>query len=460
MARIRKSLLKLTLLLGLVLAAGLIWREVVVETAARLVLSSRGLGDARFEVVAVGRTGIVIENVSLGTGLLSARRMRLTYDPADLVSGRLRDLRIEGLRFDARHARDGTLARLEDLASSEGGPWIELSRIVLENAEIVLGDSVGGGGTLAVDGELDLSGEGLGVALNVAIDLGHTTAAISVRSNDLDQGGVADISGSGESELAGIPLPGPTGDVATGGRARFTVEGTVQIPAVDAAWPEGWLAGTLSLKGDLRLSEVTTSIGPAVLSADFGWALRGDNGSLRLDLSRPARLVVQGIAPGTLAALHLPAVDGAAPELSAELSSSGPVVTWSPGGDGGTAEFAGDIAVSLGDAAVEIRATAKVEHDASWRLSAPAAVAFRASATAIAFSGAEGGALLRLAVGGGDGLEAAVLVGQRVRDLRADVTYAQGEQEPRQGPLLACLDCVQQVLRALVGHALQLQKLL
>ncbi len=43
MARIRKSLLILTLLLGLVLAGGLVWREVVVETAARLVLSSRGL---------------------------------------------------------------------------------------------------------------------------------------------------------------------------------------------------------------------------------------------------------------------------------------------------------------------------------------------------------------------------------------------------------------------------------
>ncbi len=393
MARIRKSLLILTVLLGLVLAAGLIWREVVVETAARLVLSSRGLGDAQFEVVAVGRTGVVIENLSLGAGLLSARRMRLTYDPADLVSGRLGDLRIEGLRFDVRHDRDGTLARLEDLASSEGGPRITLSRIVLENAEIVLAVPVAG--TLAIDGELDLSGAGLGVALEVGIDLGHTTAAFTVRSNDLDQGGVVEISGGGESELAGMPLPGPAGAAATAGRARFTVEGTVRIPAVDAARPEAWWAATLSLTGDLRLSEVTTSIGPAVLSADIGWALSGDDGGLRLDLPRPARLVVQGIAPGTLAALHLAAVDGAAPELSVELSSAGPVVAWSPAGDGGVAEFAGELAVSLGDATAEIRATAKIEHDASWRLSAPAAVEFRASAAAIGFSGAEGGALLR-----------------------------------------------------------------
>ncbi|MGR3715891.1 MAG: intermembrane phospholipid transport protein YdbH family protein, partial [Thermohalobaculum sp.] len=376
MARIRKSLLILTVLLGLVLAAGLIWREVVVETAARLVLSSRGLGDAQFEVVAVGRTGIVIENLSLGAGLLSARRMRLTYDPADLVSGRLGDLRIEDLRFDVRHDRDGTLARLEDLASSEGGPRITLSRIVLENAEIVLAVPVAG--TLAIDGELDLSGAGLGVALEVGIDLGHTTAAFTVRSNDLDQGGVVEISGSGESELAGMPLPGPAGAAATAGRARFTVEGTVRIPAVDAARPEAWWAATLSLTGNLRLSEVTTSIGPAVLSADIGWALSGDDGGWRLDLPRPARLVVQGIAPGTLAALHLAAVDGAAPDLVVELSSAGPVVAWSPAGDGGIAEVAGELAVSLGDAAAEIRATAKIEHDASWRLSAPAAVAFRA----------------------------------------------------------------------------------
>jgi hypothetical protein len=395
MARLRNSLLKLTLLLGLILAAGLIWREVVVETAVRLVLSSHGLGDARFEVVTVGRTEIVIENVSLGADLLSARRMRLTYDTADLVSGRLQDLRIEGLKFDPQRARDGTLARLENLASSEGGPPIELSRIVLENAEIVLGDSVARGGTLTVDGELDLSGGGLGAALDVGIDLGHTTAAFTIRSGDIDEGGVVDISGGGESELAGMPLPGRTGIAATGGHARFTVEGTAQIPAVDAAWPELWLAGMLSLKGGLRLSEVTTSIGPGVLSADISWALRGDNGSWRVDLLRPAQLVVQGIAPEILAALHLPAVDGAAQDFSIELSSSGPVVAWSPAGDGGMAEFAGDIAVELGDAAVVIRTSAKVEHDASWRLLAPAEVAFRVGATAIAFSGAEGSALLR-----------------------------------------------------------------
>ena len=247
MARIRKSLLMLTLLLGLVLTAGLIWREVVVETAARLVLSSRGLGDARLEVVAVGRTGIVIENASLGAGLPSARRLRLSYDPTGLVSGRLRDLRIEGLRLDLRGDRNGTLARLEELAFSEGGPQIELSRIVLENAEIVL--AAPAAGAITIDGELDLSGEGLGVALEVGLDLGHTTAALTVRSNDLDQGGVAEISGSGESELAGMALPGPAGGTVTGGRVRFSIEGAVQIPALDFAAPESWLAGALSLEG-------------------------------------------------------------------------------------------------------------------------------------------------------------------------------------------------------------------
>ncbi|MCH8950987.1 MAG: YdbH domain-containing protein [Proteobacteria bacterium] len=392
MGRLGKSLLKLTLLLGLVLAAGLVWREVVVETAARLVLSSSGLSDAQFEVVAVGRSGIVIENVSLGAGLLSARRMRLSYDPADLFAGRLRDLRIEGLRLDLRQARDGTLARLEALASGAGGPWVELPKIVLENAEIVLAAPFGG--AIAIDGELDLSGAGLGAVLEIGLDLGHTTAAFTVRSRNLDQGGVAEISGGGESELAGLALPGPMGATATGGRARFTVEGTVQIPAGDAASPRSWLAGALSLKGDLRLDQVTTSAGPAVLSADIGWALGGGDGGLRLELPRSAKLTVQGIAPGTLAALHLAVVDGAAPDFAVELSSSGPVLAWSPRGDGGVAEVAGDLAVTLGDATVEIRVSAKIEHDAAWRLSAPAAIRFRAGASAISLAGAQGSALL------------------------------------------------------------------
>ena len=154
------------------------------------------------------------------------------------------------------------------------------------------------------------------------------------------------------------------------------------------------VAVAMSLKGDLHLSDMTTSIGPGILSADIGWALRSDNGSLRVYLPRPGQLVMQGIAPEILAALPLPAEDGAAQVLMVELSSSKPVVAWSPEGDGGIAELTGGIAVSLGDATAQIRATARAVHDASWRLAAPAEIAFRAGANGIAFLGAEGGALL------------------------------------------------------------------
>jgi len=393
MARLRKSFLRLTLLLGLVLAAGLIWREAVFDAAVRLALSSRGLGDAQFEVVAVGRTETVIENFSLGTDVLSAQKIWLTYDPADLVLGQLRDLRIEGLRFEPRHTQPETLNRLKDLAFSGGGPSIELPRIVLENAEIVLTAPVGG--TIAINGELDLSGEGLGVALEIGLDLGHTTAALTVRSENLDEGGMVEISGAGQSELMGLTLPGPMSVTTTSGGARYTIEGTAQIPPLDAAWPEMWRAAVLSLKGDLRLSGVTTSIGPGVLSADMDWELRGDNGSAQIILPRPAQLVVQGIALDIQSALHLPAVDGVAPDLSVALSASGPVLAWSPEGDGGIAEIAGVIAVEFGGATAGIRAAATAGFDASWRLSTSAAVALHVGATAFAFSGAEGGALLR-----------------------------------------------------------------
>ncbi|MFQ5566072.1 MAG: hypothetical protein ACE5EU_06900, partial [Paracoccaceae bacterium] len=393
MARIRKTLLTLIVLLGLVLAAGLVWREAAVETAARLVLASRGLGGAQLEVVAVGRTGIVIENAAIGAGLLSARRMRLTYHLAGLASGRLRDLRVEGLRLDLRQDRDGMLARLEELVSGEGGPWVELPRVALEGAEIVLASPAAG--TVAIDGELDLSGAAVGVALEAGLDLGHTVAALTIRSEDIGENGVLEIDGSGATELAGLALPGPAGVAATGGRARFAVAGTAQIPARDTASPQSWLAGALSLEGDLNLDGVTSSAGPAVLSADIGWALSGGDGALRLDLPRPARLTAGGIGRGVLAALHLRAGDGAPPDLAVELSASGPAVAWSPRGDGGVAEFAGDIAVALGDATAQIRAAAKVEHDASWRLSAPATVDVRARAAGFALAAAGGGGQLR-----------------------------------------------------------------
>ena len=52
---------------------------------------------------------------------LSVQRDSLSEDLQDL-----RDLRIEGLRLDLRGDRNATLARLEELAFSEGGPQIGL----------------------------------------------------------------------------------------------------------------------------------------------------------------------------------------------------------------------------------------------------------------------------------------------------------------------------------------------
>jgi len=81
MARLRRRFLILTLSLGVLLAAIVVWRGIVVQTAAHLVLSSQGLGDAQFEIVEVGPTETVVENASLATDLLRARRIRLTAMP-------------------------------------------------------------------------------------------------------------------------------------------------------------------------------------------------------------------------------------------------------------------------------------------------------------------------------------------------------------------------------------------
>jgi hypothetical protein len=392
MARLRKALLTLVVILGVLAAAGFIWREAAVETAARLALSAQGLDDAQFEVVEVGRSATVIENASLGGELLSARRLLLSYDPAELLAGQVRELVIEGLRLDARDTSDPGLARLIELATAESEQWVRLERIRIEDAEVL--PPALAGGRVTIDGEIDLSGAAVGAALEAGLELDRMTGTFTLRSAGLEQGGLVEIAGGGEGELAGMALPGPAGLAATGGRAGFTLSGTGRIPAGDAERAEWWREAELSLAGELRLSAVTAAAAPGSLSADIGWALHGDKGDWRIDLPRPGNVVVAGIGDEALAALRLPAGDGAARDVAAELAA-GPFLSWAPVDGGGAADLAAALALELGEASAEIDATARLEHDAGFRLSAPAAIGLRLRASGAALAGPEGTALLR-----------------------------------------------------------------
>lgn len=396
MARLRKALLTAGVLLGLAVAAGLVWHDAVVAAALRFGLSAGGFAEARFGDVEAGWTETVIAEFSLGPDLPSARAVRLRYLPGELASGLLRQVRVEGLRYQVPPDRRAALARFQRLASGDGG-WLALGEVALVDAVIGLAEPEGGAITL--DGVLDLSGDAPGAELEVALALGRAEASFSLRSDALGQGGVLEIRGSGTAELAGMAVPGRAGVVAAGGDAAFRLAGTVAVPDGDAALPAAWLGQALALEGDLRLEGVRAAALPGTMAADIAWTLRRDRGGLRLGLSRPAQLDLRGLGAQTLRDWHLAGAGGAgaAGDLSASLSADGPVLTWSPAPEGGVAAFAGDLAVRLGVAEAEVEASARLAHDGSWRMAAPAEVALRALASEIGLSGPQGAARLRRA---------------------------------------------------------------
>lgn len=393
MPRFRKTLVISGLALGLLAVASMLWREALVELAARRLLSAGGIENARLDVVEVGASGLVIKDLSLGAGLPGARRVRLDYTLRGLLSGRLGTLTIEGITYAAPPEPQAALAPLGDLAGRGGGGWYTLSRVEIANAVITLGPPLEG--SIAIDGALDLSGETPGADLDVALQAGPASGALTLRSEALGEGGAVEITGGGEAKLAGLALPGAPGAAATGGSAILTLEGSVRIPALDAGWAALRAEGLASLNGVLRLSGVTTSLAPGVLSGDVGWSLGAGGGSLRLGLPRPAHVTLAGLSPDSLATLGLSASAGAAYALEAALSSEGTLVAWSRRPEGGAMDLSADLALSLGDARVVAGMTARAETDAGWTFAEPVRGTLELRASELGLAALGGAARLR-----------------------------------------------------------------
>jgi hypothetical protein len=394
MARLRQALVGLSLVLALLVAAAVIWRAALVGAAANLLLSAQGLDEARFEVAEVGLRTVVLENLVLGEGLPRARRVRLGFEPLELLGGRLGGLRVEGLRYDA--PADWRAALLPLAAGASGAGWVSLPRIEIVDAVVAI--AAPAAGTIAVDGALDLTGARPGAALDVAIDLAHVAGRFALTSEAIGKGGAVEIGGAGELELAGLTLPGAAGVTATGGRGRFTLEGTVRIPAGGTGGEALRGRNVLALKGELALAGLTTSAAAGMLSLDMGWVLNGGDGTLRLALPRPARLTLAGAPPGLIVPPG-PAAGGAtAPDLIAELAAAEPLLTWSPHANGGAAGLSAEIALELGEARGAVRLSATAEHDAAWRLVAPAPLAIEAEAAGLWLAAQGAAAELRRAL--------------------------------------------------------------
>ncbi len=251
----------------LVVAAGLAWRYLLPGIAAgaiRSALRDRGLPDARFVVARADAGGLVLREIVLDAeGRLRADAVEAEYGLGDLLRGRVRSVRVRGLRFVARVAEGRLdLGPVQSLLAAGGDDGAEettappLDTVLLTDAEIVLladGETwtatAAGRADFAADGEarVALTAEALGHSLAVAgrLDLtgrtpGRLAASFSGRCESLRAGGAAARGLSLDGEAAAV-LPGMGGSdgallslVLHAGAEAVEVGGAaVEHPALD-----------------------------------------------------------------------------------------------------------------------------------------------------------------------------------------------------------------------------------
>jgi len=399
MKRLLRFVATTALILGFVAALGLFWRESIIEAALKSALSSRGLEVARLEVVAVNARELVIEDFALAGEQLTAGEIRLTYEPAELYRGVLRDLAISNLKLNAAGGLDAVLAPLSGRVGGDAEAIFRLRSARLSNAKVLLASP--SKGEMKIDGVFDLAADAISASAEVGLKLERGAARFSIQARELAGEGRTEIESEGDIALLDLPVGTSASTTEIGGSAAFSLRGAIGIPEAEIPMTGAsvleWLSvAGVSLGGEVRLVEATTRPGRAVLSGRMDWALSVDENGLRVDLPTSAELALRRMDDEFRSAIGLPEMLGVGEELHVELSSAGPLVAWTPkeSARGGVAAFAGEFKLGAGDASTEIRTTAKINHDSEWRMSAPAEVSILATATKTEVSLPIGGALI------------------------------------------------------------------
>lgn len=368
MKRLLSGLVNLLVVLGVVLAALAIWRAPAVETGLRLWLASQGI-EASFDVSEVEPRRAVIENARLAPGGPAARRLVLTYSPADLLAGHVRSLRIEGLRADIAPGA-GQGGGLPDWLTSDDAP---VDRVEIADARIALSAPLPG--ELALDGSLVLAGPARTADLRLRWTGEGSTAELSLTSGGLAPGG--QIALEGQARLAPAEMPA-TGGQLKAGTATLTLQGALSLPET----PRDLLPAALALEGHLALSDIATVAGDR-LAADLPWRLIREGERLRLTLPSQATGSLSGPILARLEPLGLP------PSETATLTvapSDAPLLTWQPGPEGGTIDLRSQLALALGDTHAEAAATATIALGPGWRPAGPLHATASGSAETPAFT--------------------------------------------------------------------------
>ena len=209
-----RDLLLVPLVLAAALAALWHWRAPLIEAVAPWALEAAGFGPAGLRVVALTPERIDLADLALGGDTLTADRLTLDLDVADLMRGRLGPLTVEGLTARAGWSPEGGLdlgpltPLLAGGESDAPPPVLPVERLTLRDARIsiatpwgemrALGDGAAypapGGDGIAGTADLTVSGAGVFAATTLQATLGDApiiSAEIIAQADRRDRPGLA-----------------------------------------------------------------------------------------------------------------------------------------------------------------------------------------------------------------------------------------------------------------------------
>lgn len=260
--RIAVAALVIAGVLGVLVAAGVIFREDVLHAVLKNRLAAMGLGEARFRVVRVSGDKIVIADARIGESL-SIARLTARYAPRELLEGRLGGVEIEGLRADltrtggaAGFVRNG----LGPTGDAEAVAFPPIPRVTILDARVrahIAGEPV----TATIDGSAGPADGSIPLTLEIGLAAGHgkadgaLTATIhpGVRTYE-------PLTASGELRLFSESIVlGATGLEAAEIRIPISLSVAGGIVAGRIQDPATATAKQITRPGGLRLSDATAS---------------------------------------------------------------------------------------------------------------------------------------------------------------------------------------------------------
>lgn len=293
----------------MLLAIGVALRAPLAEYAAKAYLAARGFPSAAVSVSHIGLERTVIDDLALGPGFPSIKRIELRYRPTEIIGRRLRAVRIDGLRAIVDGRDPTALARLgrllpsgglrDDNSPAEPGPTVEVAdaRIILRNSGIAEA-------SLAFHGTLDLSQPTIRASFDGQAQGDFGQASLTAQATDLFGRPTVRIEGNATADLARLPWPAPLGPRPQGGTMQLSFSGNVPVPPLEkpavAGQPdrEGSLAVNLQLRGAILPPYAASADAHASLTARMG-------GSGVVSLGGPIAVRLDGLRAGSLAVKDL-----------------------------------------------------------------------------------------------------------------------------------------------------------